>query len=65
MKTINLLPYRTASALLQAIAVKKPGIVTLLPQRDNTRLQTIEDALRLVCVSAGILPVPGRRLPAA
>ncbi|KAB2722240.1 hypothetical protein F9K73_08530 [Brucella intermedia] len=59
------MPYRTASALLQAIAVKKPGIVTLLPQRDNTRLQTIEVLFRLVCVFAGILRVPCRHLPAA
>ncbi|PQA72689.1 hypothetical protein C3731_14995 [Brucella oryzae] len=60
-----MLPYRTGSALLQAIAVKKPGIVTLLPQRDNTRLQTIEVELKRLCAFAGILPVPCHRLPAA
>ncbi|TNV13442.1 hypothetical protein FIB18_07185 [Brucella pecoris] len=59
------MPYRTGSALLQAIAVKKPGIVTLLPQRDNTRLEPIEYEVRQLCAFAGIPPVPCRRLPAA
>ncbi|SPL64639.1 hypothetical protein OHAE_506 [Ochrobactrum soli] len=32
-----MLPYRTGLHHLQAIAAKKPGIVTLLPQSYNTR----------------------------
>jgi len=37
LKIISLLPYRTGLQELQAIAVKKPGIVMRLPQSDNTR----------------------------